>query len=115
MKGMMLAAAVLALTMGGSRMAWLSARYRKAAKEYASKEVLARQVRRLDVENDKSQDELARLLGRKPSVEEAEARAASAREFQHTIDHFADLRRKYERAAARPWLAVDAEPSPTVP
>jgi len=106
---MMSAVAVLALIMGGSRMAWLSARYRKAAAEYASREALARQVRGLQVDNDKSLDDLALLLGGKPSVEADEARAASATESERTIDRFARLRRKYERAAHYPWLSVEPD------
>ncbi len=108
-KWMMFAVAVLALIMGAARMALLSVRYRMAANEYAVLEAFLRQVRGLEIDNDKKLDESARLSGGRPSVEVEEARAASARESERAINHFARLRRKYERAAWYPWLSVEPD------
>jgi hypothetical protein len=111
-KRMMVAVAILGLIMGGSRMAWLSIRYRRAAQYYATLERFFRQVQRLAQENVKSQDELALLVGSSPLLENKLARTAAAVTFQHTGDYYAALRRKYERAAFCPWFPVGEDPCP---
>jgi hypothetical protein len=111
-KRMMLAVAVLSLIMGGSRMAWLSVRYHRAARYYATLERFFRQVQRLAQDNAASPDELALLMGSNPLIENKLARAAAAMTFQHTGDYYAALRRKYERAAVCPWFPVGEDPCP---
>jgi hypothetical protein len=108
-KRMMLATAVLALVMGCCKMAWLSSRYRKAAQFSASIESMFRQLRRVTDGDDKSRDDLALFLGLGPIVEDKVVRTAADRGFQKTVDYYAALRRKYERAAAWPWLAVEPD------
>jgi hypothetical protein len=109
-KRVMLATAVLALVMGSCKMAWLSSRYRKAAQFSAAMESMFRQLRRVTAGNDRWRDDLALFLGLGPIVKDRSVRTAADRGFQKSVDYYAALRRKYERAAAWPWLAVEAHP-----
>jgi hypothetical protein len=113
-KRMMFGMVVLALIMGGCRRAWLSSRYRDAAKNCATLELWCRSAQRFSQGNATSQDELVLLL-LGPLGEDKVARAAAARGFQQTTAHYAALRRKYQEAAAWPWPAGDTGPTGRLP
>jgi hypothetical protein len=106
MKRMMLAMAALALIMGGLRIAWLRDGYRKAAAFHAATENL----QRVFLEGAKTEEELALAFGYELPGEEKAQQAAKIQIMQRKADNFAAMRRKYERAAARPWMAVDPDP-----
>jgi len=112
-RDVMFAVAVCALLMGVFRLAELSGRYQTAAEYFASLERWGRGGQRLAQENSISQQEWAFLLGPNPLFENKVARAAAARTFQQAIDYCAAARRRYERAAARPWLPLDSVPWPS--
>jgi|SRR6516162_9683900 hypothetical protein len=107
-KRMMLAVAVVAVIMGGYRVARLSGRYLTAAKYFADWERWGRQGQGLVQNNFAGGDGLVLLLGPNPLFEDKAAQAAAARTLQEAIDYCAAARRRYERAAARPWLSIDA-------
>jgi hypothetical protein len=108
----MAAVAVLALIMGGARIAWLRDRYRKAAAYYAAMENLQRTIQRSTVESAAAEEELLLAFDQKVSADDKQQAAAEAKAMQPLIDYYAALKRKYERAAARPWLPVDPDPPP---
>jgi hypothetical protein len=112
MKRMMLAVAVLALIMGGLRIVWLRDGYRKAAAYYASLEKLHRESRRFVEDGGRAEEELALAFGEKVSGEDKKQQSTEVRGWQRLSDYCAALRRKYERAAARPWIPVDPDPPP---
>jgi hypothetical protein len=109
-KHMMIGTALMALIMGGCRLAWLASCYRSAAKNCATLEFVSRSAQDFVQGNSSGPDELALLLGIGPLAEDQAVRAAAARGFQQSNAHYAALRRKYEQAAASPWLAVDEAP-----
>jgi hypothetical protein len=69
-------------------------------------------MQQFTVEDAAAEEELARAFDQKVSAEDKERAAAEARAMQPLIDYYAALRRKYERAAARPWLPVEPDPPP---
>ena len=68
-KRAMLAVAVLALIMGGARVAWLRDAYRKAAAHYAAMEKLQREFQRFTVEDAAAEEELAIAFDMKVAAE----------------------------------------------
>jgi hypothetical protein len=115
---MLIAVAIAALLMSGGRLLWLSSVYRKVALAHAAYENLARTLQSA-VENDgKADRELLIAFGVKvePESEAVTAqRAADARMNQKTAEYHAALKRKYERAAVRPWMPIDPDPRPPEP
>jgi len=111
----MLAVAVVALIIGGSRIVLLRDSYQKAAAHFAITENLYRSLQRFAVEQGTAEEELALAFGEKVSVENRKQRAAEVRAFQQQIEYYAALRRKYQRSAARPWVPVDPDPNPPIP
>lgn len=109
---MVLAVAVLALIIGALRIVWLRNGYQKAAVYYAAMEKLQRDLQRFGEEDARAEEELALAFGQKVSGEQKEQQATEARGMQRLADWYAELKRKYERAAARPWLPVDPDPPP---
>ena len=91
---LMIAVALIALGMGVGRVAWLGITYRRRADWHAVRHEIARD-RVVWAE---------RMVGRGYLAPGAKLAAESE------ADYHAALGRKYEHAAARPWLPVEPDP-----
>lgn len=85
---MMVGVAIVALILVGSRIVWLRHRYRNLAQSYDVKE-------------------FALAFG----VQDERVSVESVRAWKK-IEYYAALKRKYERAASRPWVPVPPDPPP---
>jgi hypothetical protein len=110
LRRMTLAVAVLALILGGLRIVWLRDRYRRAAASYAATENLQRGFLRFAEGDAEAEEDLAIAFGYKISGEDKEQQATEIRVMRRKADYLEMMRRKYERAAARPWMPVDPDP-----
>jgi hypothetical protein len=106
-KRMLLAIAVLALLMFGVRMAWLSTVYRRAAARHRNREAVLREIVRLMRDNEEKANE---IFGRTLTPEEKAQQTSRNQSDDAGIEYYSQMRRKYDRAAARPWLAVEPDP-----
>ena len=95
LRSMMILVAVLALSLSAAVLWRRREHYRRLAEAYA----LTEMVLRVD-------SNMARGSAAFPLLDLSESMDRNARQ----ADYYARLRRKYERAARRPWLPVEADP-----
>jgi hypothetical protein len=110
---MLVAAAIASLLMGSGRLLWLSSVYRKLAVAHAALENLSRTLQSMAENDGKAERELlvAFDIEVEPEDEVVKAqRAAYAGLNQRTAEYHANLKRKYEKAAAHPWMPIDPVP-----
>jgi hypothetical protein len=109
-KRAMFAVAVLALIMGVARIVWLRDHYRRTAAAYALAERKQREILRTFVAAAEAEENMLLAFGMNVSAEDKEQNAADARAMQQTAEYCAALRRKYEQAAAHPWIPLEPDP-----
>jgi hypothetical protein len=119
---MMVVIGVIAVLLGGGiwgvDMNRRASAYRQTAAALGRREREARKEQQERLQLAASLDRQAEDQVRMPQFRESAKNAASVAEYhrrladrrRHEADHYARLRGKYERAAARPWLPVGPDP-----
>jgi hypothetical protein len=119
----MLAVAVIGLLLAagisGVEMGRRASNYRQRAAALGRREREARKEQQEGLHLADSLDRQAESQARMPQFQEGARAAAKLAESHrrlaerrgHEADDYAGLRNKYERAAARPWLPVENDPS----
>jgi hypothetical protein len=120
-KGLMIAVAIVALTIGTTKM-WLRATdFRRCADEHAEQESLWRDNEQLWLHHaratehlirDSHEDDEASRRKREELVMVAQSDRIMHESCAKLTIYHASMRQKYERAAARPWIKVEPDPSP---
>ena len=123
---MMVVVAVFGIVLGGwlevSRLVRVSTARRREAASYAASEALARKFARQSSQFAQEllrvakssrpsaiQSDFSQRFELKPSI--AEDNAARSR---RNADHWAMMKKKYERAARSPWFSVEPDPPPPI-
>ena len=131
---LMLAVAVFAVALGGCRIVWLRHRYRTAAATHSSSESFWRKQQSIMEQAGKDDEThwlalletaengsvaVTNLIGTPVKIMSdlgtvKERNAAEFSKCQQQVEYHAVLKRKYQRAAARPWYPVDPDPPPPI-